>query len=76
MPGTLTLSFELGKAVRLAREAGQDPIAAAARMLEGWVLFSGEVIEKEWEDKQGLMAGTTHIRGLGHLLDTAWTSGF
>ncbi len=30
------------------------------------MLFSGEVIEKEWEDKQGVMVGTTHIRGLDH----------
>lgn len=65
VPGTLTLSLELGQAVRAACETGQDPVAAAARRLEGWVLFQGEVSEKEWGDKEGLMAGTTHIRGLG-----------
>ena len=65
VPGTLTLSYELGKAVRQARQAGKDPVAEAARMLEGWELFRGEVTGKEWEDKEGVMVGTTHIRGTG-----------
>lgn len=73
VPGTLTLSFELGKAVRQAREAGRDPIHAAAQKLEGWELFRGEVTGKEWEDKEGVMVGTTHIRGsdnwAGHSMD-------
>lgn len=73
VPGTLTKSYELGKAVRMAREAGQDPLVEAARVLEGWVLFNGEVTGKEWENKEGVMVGTTHIRGSGkyggHTLD-------
>lgn len=68
VPGTLTLSLELGKAVRQARQAGGDPIQAAAQKLEGWELFRGEVTGKEWEDKAGVMVGTTHIQGSG-----AWT---
>ncbi|HWQ84319.1 MAG TPA: DUF917 domain-containing protein [Anaerolineales bacterium] len=73
VPGTLTLSFELGKAVRQARAAGRDPIHAAAQALEGWELFRGEVTGKEWQDKEGVMVGTTHISGsgawAGHTLD-------
>jgi len=65
VPGTLTLSYELGKAVRQARQAGKDPVAEAVRRLDGWELFRGEVIAKEWEDKEGVMVGTTHIRGTG-----------
>ena len=65
VPGTLTLSLELGKAVRQARETGGDPIQAAAEKLEGWELFRGEVTGKEWEDKAGVMVGTTHIQGSG-----------
>ncbi len=65
VPGTLTLSLELGKAVRQARETGGDPIQAAAQKLEGWELFRGEVTGKEWEDKAGVMVGTTHIQGSG-----------
>ena len=73
VPGTLTLSYELGKAVRLAREAGKDPIAEIVRTLDGWELFGGEVTGKEWGDKEGVMVGTTHIKGrgayTGHTLD-------
>jgi DUF917 family protein len=65
VPGTLTLSYELGVAVRQARQDGQDPIQAAVQKLDGWVLFSGEVTGKDWEDKEGVMVGTTHLRGAG-----------
>jgi uncharacterized protein len=65
VPGTLTKSFELGKAVRLAREAGKDPIAEIVQKLDGWELFTGEVTGKDWEDKDGVMVGTNHIKGSG-----------
>jgi len=73
VPGTLTLSYELGKAVRLAREAGKDPIAEIVRTLDGWKLFEGEVTGKDWEDKDGVMVGTTQLKGsgsfAGHTMD-------
>jgi uncharacterized protein len=69
VPGTLTLSLELGKAVRQAREAGKSPTAEAARILDGWELFTGEVTGKESGDKEGVMVGTTHIRGTGAFAD-------
>lgn len=73
VPGTLTQSLELGRRVRRAREAGKDPIAEAVQALEGWELFRGVVTGKEWEDKAGVMVGTTHIEGTGnwsgHTLD-------
>ena len=73
VPGTLTLSYELGKAVRQAREAGKDPIAEAVQVLNGWKLFEGEITGQDWEDKGGVMVGTTHIKGsgadAGHTMD-------
>ena len=73
IPGTLTLSYELGKAVRLARKAGKNPIAQVIEKLDGWELFGGRVTGKEWKDKEGVMVGTTHIKGggayAGHTLD-------
>ena len=65
VPGTLTLSYELGRAVRQARQAGEDPIAAAVRQLDGWKLFTGEVTGKDWGEREGCMEGTVHIRGTG-----------
>jgi len=65
VPGTLTLSLELGQAVHEALAEGQDPVAAIVEKLDGWQLFSGTVTEKEWEDKEGVMVGTTRIQGRG-----------
>ena len=65
IPGTLTMSLDLGRSVRQARESGKDPVRAAAKALGGWRLFVGEVTGKDWSDKEGLMVGTTHIRGTG-----------
>jgi DUF917 family protein len=73
IPGTLTASLELGQCVRKAREAGKDPVQAAAKALGGWKLFAGEVTGKDWSDKDGLLAGTIHIMGTGefdgHMMD-------
>ncbi|MCS6907707.1 MAG: DUF917 domain-containing protein [Anaerolineales bacterium] len=65
IPGTLTLSLELGQAVHRAVETGRDPIAEIVRKLEGWLLFQGVVVGKEWQDKEGVMVGTTFIQGTG-----------
>jgi DUF917 family protein len=62
---TLTKSLELGRTIRQARERGEDPVAASVDFTGGWLLFEGEVAEKEWEDREGYMFGTTHIEGKG-----------
>jgi len=73
VPGTLTKCLSLGRAIRQARERGDDPVQAAIEHTGGWLLFEGEVIGKDWEDREGYMFGTTHIRGTGdykgHSLD-------
>ncbi len=63
--GTLTRCYELGQAVRTAREQGRDPVRAGVDYLAGWVLFRGEVAAKDWEDRGGYMYGTTTIAGSG-----------
>jgi uncharacterized protein len=65
VPGTLTLSLELGQVVHQALKAGSSPVDAAVKRLSGWKLFEGEVTGKDWENKDGVMVGTTHIRGTG-----------
>jgi DUF917 family protein len=62
---TLTYSLDLGGAVRDAREQGNDPVEAIIDFTEGWLLFTGEVEHKDWEDRGGYMYGTTHIKGTG-----------
>lgn len=73
VPGTLTKCFNLGRAIRQTRERGGDPVQAAIEHTNGWLLFEGEVTGKDWEDREGYMFGTTHIKGTGdyrsHTLD-------
>ena len=63
--GTLTKCLALGRAMRRALEDGRDPLDAAIEATGGWRLFEGVVTGKDWEDRQGYMFGTTHIRGTG-----------
>jgi DUF917 family protein len=65
IPGTLTQCLELGRAIRVAREEGRDPVRAAAEALGGWVLFRGTLTGREWEDQAGYMVGFHEIRGDG-----------
>lgn len=62
---TLTYCLDLGSAVREARERGDDPVQAITDFTQGWLLFSGEVERKDWEDRDGYMYGTTWIKGSG-----------
>jgi DUF917 family protein len=63
--GTLTKCFQVGKAVRYARENGADPVEAIVKETGGWRLFDGRVEKKEWEDRDGYMFGTHMIKGSG-----------
>ena len=64
VPGTITESLAVGRAIREAREAGSDPVVAAARALDGWVLFRGTIVEREWRNT-GYMEGTHVVEGEG-----------
>jgi len=65
MRDTLTKSLELGRTIRQARERREDPVLASLEFTGGWLLFEGEVIKKEWEDREGYMFGTIYIEGRG-----------
>lgn len=62
--GTLSECLQLGRAIRQAQEAGNDPVVAAAKVLDGWVLFRGEITDRQWENT-GYMEGTHTIVGQG-----------
>jgi len=74
IPGTLSECLALGRAIRVAREQGSDPVAAAAHALGGWVLFRGRLAKREWTNT-GYLEGTHEITGegesAGHVL-TVW----
>ncbi|MDR7556715.1 MAG: DUF917 domain-containing protein [Armatimonadota bacterium] len=63
IPGTLSRALAVGRAIRTARDAGQDPLAAAAAALGAWVLFTGVVTAHPWESREGYMVGETLIEG-------------
>ncbi len=64
IPGTLTEAYTIGKTLREAVEAGKDPAIEVAKKMNGYVLFKGVVERKEWEDREGYMWGTTHLKGI------------
>lgn len=64
VPNTLTECLTLGRAIREAQEQGRDPVLAAAEALNGWVLFRGTIVERQWKNT-GYMEGTHVIEGSG-----------
>ncbi len=63
--GTLTRCLKIGRAIRLARDSGQDPINAGLEIVGGWRLFEGTVIGLETDDRDGYFFGTVHFQGTG-----------
>lgn len=63
VPGTLSKSLEVGRAIRTAAEKGKNPVQAAIDASNGWLLFEGKVIDKEWADIEGCMVGKITIAG-------------
>ncbi|MEM3190927.1 MAG: DUF917 domain-containing protein [Candidatus Micrarchaeia archaeon] len=66
---TLTKSFNLGSAVRKARENNKNPIDAIINELNGYLLFEGILVEKKWEDKEGYMWGSHSFKGIEKFKD-------
>ncbi|MGC8699273.1 MAG: DUF917 domain-containing protein [Candidatus Acidifodinimicrobium sp.] len=64
-PGTLSKSYEIGKAIRVARQKRKEPVEAAVEASEGYLLFEGKVSGKKWEDREGYMWGTHTFKGSG-----------
>lgn len=62
--GTLTRAYQLGKAVREARESGKSPLEAV-KAHGGKVLFNGVIERKDWEDREGYYWGTHYFNGVG-----------
>lgn len=63
--GTMTRNLNTGRAVREARERGEDPADAFARTAEGAVAFRGTVTVKDWESKGGYMYVDLVVAGSG-----------
>ncbi|WP_431895298.1 DUF917 domain-containing protein [Nonomuraea sp. bgisy101] len=65
VPATLTLAEDLGRAVRRARAAHADPVAAATSVLGGVTLFTGKVVDVERRTTGGFARGKALLAGEG-----------
>lgn len=70
--GTLSLSLEIGRSIRIAREQGKDPfeglflaLAASGYYGHAGVLFDGKIVDLERETKDGFAIGRVIIEGFG-----------
>lgn len=68
--GTLTESYEAGKALREAVEAGLDPADVIAEKVGGWVVCKGKVTGKEVEPRDDYYCATHEITGEGDYAGT------
>lgn len=64
VPGTLTQCLRIGRTCREAVERGQDPVEAALAVVDGWRLFDGVVVRKDYEDTGGFMVGSVDMAGV------------
>ncbi|MDO4556171.1 MAG: DUF917 domain-containing protein [Lachnospiraceae bacterium] len=65
IPGTITYSLNIGRALRLANENGDDPAQAIADIAGGRILFKGKVKEYSWDTIDGFTVGDVIITGKG-----------
>jgi hypothetical protein len=64
---TLSKALQVGRAIREAREKGMDPVVEAAKAVDGWILFEGEITATEVADEESYAfgMGTHRLKGLG-----------
>lgn len=63
--GSLSLAADIGRAVRVARVAGNNPVEAARIAGDGYELFEGEVQAFDWNDRDGFLVGDVTLAGTG-----------
>ncbi len=65
VPDTLNEALEVGRAVRLAREENEDVVESIVESTGGYLLFEGEITEKDDYDREGYYWGTNTVKGTG-----------
>lgn len=66
IPGALSYAGKVGRAQRVAREKGLDPVREIVLAGKGFHLFDGIVKEdSNWKIEKGFTYGTTEIEGMG-----------
>ncbi len=63
VPGTLSLSMKVGRAIRDAKDKGKDPVEAITKAAGGYLLFEGEVAAYTNEGRGSFTWGNSWIKG-------------
>jgi DUF917 family protein len=61
IPGTVTRAEDVGKAIREAKEKGEDPVKAVVKATGGYEIARGMVTKKEVETRGGFDYGKVHV---------------
>ncbi|MDR2089949.1 MAG: DUF917 domain-containing protein [Clostridiales Family XIII bacterium] len=69
VPNTLSQSLEVGRSIRLAREAGGDPCLAGAKAAGGSLVCKGRISSLAAEDRDGYYWGSYLIESAGESAD-------
>ncbi|MGC9115868.1 MAG: DUF917 domain-containing protein [Fervidicoccaceae archaeon] len=67
--GTVSLAYRIGDEILSSRARGDDPSIMAervAKLMEGWVVFEGEVESYSWRNEGGFLKGEAVLRGTGN----------
>jgi len=71
IPGSLSQAIKFGRAVREAKEKGEDPVKALIRVANGFKLFHGIVVKSEHTGERGFHWANVELRGIaedeGHI---------
>ncbi len=65
IPGAISLTQRIGRALRAAAAVGDDAPAAAAAAAGGSIRFRGTIARAETESRDGFTRGETHLDGSG-----------
>jgi uncharacterized protein len=63
IPGTLSWARDLGDVIRRARESKQDPTEAVLETTNGFVLFSGKIVDVDRRTSEGWVRGIVRLDG-------------
>ncbi|RLI32227.1 hypothetical protein DRO56_03885 [Candidatus Bathyarchaeota archaeon] len=67
IPGAMSFTIKIGKAINKAVESGDDPIEAMIKASDGWAykVFEGKVTALLFEEKYGFIWGYSLLKGTG-----------
>ncbi len=69
IPGSTSFIIKVGKAIREAREIGDDPVSALLDVTKGYKLFEGKIVSYLREERGGYWWGESRLKGINEYED-------